>query len=74
MCEPYLGHSLLHSSCLCLLYGNLEPFRLAGTFWIGGRITDGTIGSLVHVVASADFKPHLCALLVQREAGGSVGC
>ena len=34
---------------LRLLDCNLQTFGFAGTFWIGGRITNGTVGSRIHL-------------------------
>jgi hypothetical protein len=46
---PNLSQSLIHGTLLCLLDGNLQPFRLARTFWISRRIANSAIGSLIHI-------------------------
>lgn len=46
---PYLRQLLLHRPLLGLLDRNLQALRLAGTFWIGGRITNGTVRGRVHL-------------------------
>jgi hypothetical protein len=49
---PNLSHFTFHSPVLCLPHRKLKTLRLAGTFWIGRRITYGTIGSRIHIFHS----------------------
>jgi hypothetical protein len=46
---PYLCQSFVHRPLLCLLDGNLKSLGFAGTFWVGWRITNGTVRSCIHI-------------------------